>query len=155
MEIPVTSTTIVTKGTLIGHVLGEWDGFTFGKLIIERLDGVRIEFRFGKESQGTIPRIGSLVTVEHTSGILPEISKLVLIEDSDDSRHRSCYAPSLILGRSVGVGLFVLADFTLGFVLILMGFMAHERYPLTSVIYVLCGVPHIAISYLLWYFTGD
>jgi len=53
-----------TEGILTGHEVAEWAGFVSGKLIVKKKDGTRQEFRFGKESQGFIPKIGSLVSIQ-------------------------------------------------------------------------------------------
>ncbi|MGY5871531.1 MAG: hypothetical protein RTV72_04725 [Candidatus Thorarchaeota archaeon] len=156
MENQNTLQSIITEGTLIGHELGEWAGFTSGKLVVKKKDGVRVEFRFGKQSHGIIPKIGSFVSIEHPSGNFPEITKITFIESSDIYKEETdSFLDSLFLGKSNGVSLLVLTEVCVGFAMILFGLISGERNAHAPVIFGLCGIPHIIIGYLLWFYAGE
>lgn len=149
---------ILTEGILIGHELGEWAGFKSGRLVVKKNDGMRIEFRFGKESRGKVPRIGSLVTIEHTSGYLPEIFTIECVTKKEISLYKDgaeTFASSLFLGRSTGVNLLVLTEVITGIVVIMLGLLSGQTEQSAPLIFGLCGAPHIIIGYLIWYYSGE
>jgi len=146
---------VTTEGILIGHELAEWAGFVSGKIIVKKNDGTRIEFRFGRESQGTIPKIGSLVSIQHPMGILPEISRITFLEQTDLYRGHDSFLDTLLMGRSVGVVLLVLAAILGGFTIILAGLFWDGRNSSALVIFGICGISYISIGYLVWNYTGD
>ena len=153
MENPTIISYPTTEGTLIGHELGEWAGFTAGRLIVERQDGIRVEFRFGKDSEGVIPAIGSIVSIQHSIGPLPEIININSLEDTDIYQRTDSFLDSILLSRSSGVMLLVLAAICSGLTMILVGFNSGEL--LAQLILGTCGVSYMSIGYLLWYFTGE
>jgi hypothetical protein len=156
MENPSKVPSITTEGTLIGHELGQWAGFPSGKLIVQREDGLRVEFRFGKESQGTIPEIGSRLLIEHPLGYLPEIIRISFIERSDIYKEEAdSFTDSLFFGKSNWVTFLVVTEVCVGLAMIILGLISGERSPSAPMIFGLCGIPHIIIGYLLWFYTGE
>jgi len=153
---PLSVTT--TSGILIGKEIGEWAGFSSGRLIVKRNDGRRMEFRYGKESYGVIPKIGSLIVVEHTKGMVPEILKIELINESKSTFYQdiseTCES-SLFLGKPTSLLVFVFAEIIMGLLLVLIGLSAGPSKPMAPVIFGLCGIPHIVIGYVLWYYGGQ
>ncbi len=150
-QIPLTT----TEGILIGHELAEWAGFVSGKIIVKKSDGTRKEFRFGKESQGTIPKIGSRVSIQHRQGILPEIQRITFLEQMDIYRGYDSFLDSLLMGRSVGVVLLVLAAILGGITVILAGLFWEGRNTPALAIFGICGASYMLIGYLVWNYTGD
>jgi hypothetical protein len=148
--IPLTT----TEGVLIGHELAEWAGFVSGKLIVKKNDGTRVEFRFGKDSRGTIPKIGSLVSIQHPSGILPEIYKISFLEQVDLYKSNDSFLDSILMGRSIGVLLLVLSAICGGLIIILAGILWDGRESHAVAIFGACGVVYIMIGYLVWNYTG-
>jgi len=146
---------IITEGILIGHELAEWAGFVSGKIIVQKNDGTRIEFRFGKESQGTIPKIGSLVSIQHPLGILPEISRISFLKQTDIYRGHDSLLDSILMGRSMGVVLLVLAAILGGLTIILVGLFWEGRDSAALSIFGICGASYMLIGYLIWNYTGD
>jgi len=150
--------TTITIGTLIGLEIGEWAGFSSGRLIVKIDDGNRVEFRYGRESRGTIPKIGSLITIEHTRAMLPEILNIELISEHKSTFYEDLsesYASSFFLGRPISLMGFVLAEGIIGFILILMGLLSGTSHRMAPIIFGLCGTPHIIIGYVLWYYGGQ
>lgn len=146
---------MTTEGVVIGHELAEWAGFISGRVIIKKNDGTRVEFRFGKESQGTIPKIGSLVSIQHPVGIHPEVIKISFLGLRDIYKGNDSFLDSILMGRSSGVSLIVLAAIGGGLTMILIGLLSAGRTLPALVIFGLCGVLYVIIGYLLWIFTGE
>ena len=149
---------MVSSGILIGHEIGEWAGFTSGRLIVKRDDGERIDFLFGKESCGEIPKIGSLVAIEHTAGVRPEILKIELVDGKESTLYKEAaeyYGSSLFLGKPNAIAVFVIIEVILGLWIILLGLTRGEAGSMAPLILGLCGAPHIVIGYLLWNYAGE
>lgn len=158
MEEGEVSSSMHTTGILLGHEIGEWAGFKSGKLIVKRADGIRKELRFGKESRGSIPKIGSLVEIEHSTDNFPEIFTIDCIAEYENTLNKDeaeRFTSSLFLGRSTGVSVLVLTEILAGISVIFLGLLAGQTEQAAPLIYGLCGVPHIIIGYLLWYYTGE
>lgn len=147
-----------TTGILIGLEIGEWAGFPSGRLVVRRNDGRRMEFRYGKESRGLIPKIGGLIAVEHTKGTFPEILKIEIITEPKSNFYQDVskgYDSSFLWGRPTGLVLIVFTEVIIGFLLVLVGLSERIAKPMAPVIYGLCGIPHIIIGYVLWYYGGQ
>ncbi len=143
----------VTTGILIGHEIGEWAGVTFGRLILKKDDGERSELRLGRESLGEIPKIGSLIAVEHTKGTLPEILKIEIIKEPKSTFHQAIskpYESSLFFAELNSLVMCVLTEVIIGLLVILMGLFSGLSDPMALIIFGLCGIPHIIIAYLIW-----
>ncbi|MHA2026312.1 MAG: hypothetical protein ACW98U_10475 [Candidatus Thorarchaeota archaeon] len=149
---------LVTTGILIGTEIGEWAGFSSGRLTVKRDDGERTEFRFGKESRGVIPKIGSLVAIEHTADVCPEILKIELVDGNGGTLYKEAaeyYGSSLFLGKPNSIAVFVIIEVILGLWTILIGLTWGKTGSMAPLIIGLCGAPHIIIGYLLWNYTGE
>ena len=153
-DSPLMSLT-TTEGVLVGHELAEWAGFTSGRIFVEKKDGTRFEFRFGKDSRGIVPKIGSIVSVQHSLGICPEIIKIDFVEKIELYKGTNSLLDSLLMGRSTGVAMIVLAAMGGGLTMILFGLLTGGRTPFSLVVFGLCGVSYIIIGYLVWVFTGE
>ncbi len=145
----------VSEGILIGDELAYWAGFTSGKIIVQLNDGQRREFKIGKGTQGTIPPIGSLISINHTLGNFPEVIGLETLDSSKHMAIDNIHEPLLVLGRTIGVAILVLTDILLGFALIVMGLLYLDDGLLAPTIYVASGIPFVLLGYFLWFFTGD
>ncbi|MHA1948915.1 MAG: hypothetical protein ACXAAO_01490 [Candidatus Thorarchaeota archaeon] len=158
MEYQTKSTNELTRGILLGHEIGDWAGFISGRLTVKKEDGTRVEFRLGKESLGVIPIIGSLIAIEHTTGALPEIVKLDLINDDRSTLYKDAaevYSSTLFLGKPNAVAVFAITEIIVGILMLLLGYQLGARNSLAPVIFGGCGVPHIFLGYLLWNYAGE
>jgi len=157
MESQNPSKVTITTGILIGLEIGEWAGFTSGKLTVKEDDGGRIELRFGRESRGVIPEIGSLIEAEHTKGVFPEILNLEVISVPESTFYQDIsetYASSLFFAELNSLVTCVLTEVIIGFLVILMGLFWGLSNPMAPIIFGLCGIPHIIIGYMLWNYGG-
>ncbi|MFW9844921.1 MAG: hypothetical protein ACFFEV_10120 [Candidatus Thorarchaeota archaeon] len=149
---------MVTTGILLGHEIGEWAGFKSGKLIVKMKDGNRKELRFSQRSSGGIPKIGSIVEIEHTVDIFPEILTIECIDDDKSRLYKEgaqAYASTLFLGRSHGVNLLVFTLIFAGIATILLGLLSGATEAAAPLIFGLCGVPYIILGYLIWIYAGE
>ncbi|MFW9927217.1 MAG: hypothetical protein ACFFDM_10680 [Candidatus Thorarchaeota archaeon] len=147
----------ITSGILIGHEIGEWAGFVSGKLTIKKKDGERADFHFGRESRGMIPKIGSLVEIEHTGSVLPKIDEIKIIDEREDALYKESadsFRSSLLLGKPNVIAVFAMIEVILGLCTILIGLMLGEGGPAKSLFFALCGLPHLIIGYLIWNYVG-
>ena len=158
MEEGTVSPSMSTTGILLGHEIGEWAGFKSGKLIVKRPDGIRKEFRFGKESRGSIPKIGSIIEIEHTSDYFPEVLTIKCIDENESRLYKEgaqAYASSLFLGRSHGVNLLVFTLAFAGISTIALGLMSGVTEDAAPLIFGICGIPYIILGYLIWLYAGE
>jgi hypothetical protein len=53
------------EGIVIMTEIGSWAGFQSGRITIKCENDNRIDFRYGKDSDGIIPEIGDFVSVQN------------------------------------------------------------------------------------------
>jgi hypothetical protein len=155
-ENPLAST--ITSGILIGHEIGEWAGFVSGRLTVKTKDGERADFHFGQESRGEIPKIGSLVEIEHNEGVFPKIDAITLVDGEDVGLYKETaeyFGSSLFLGKPKAIAVFVIIELLLGLWTIFTGLTWGKAATSKSVIFALCGMVHITIGYLVWNYFGE
>ena len=158
MKEGAVSPSMVSTGILLGHEIGEWTGFKSGKLIVKRIDGNRKEFRFGKKSCGNIPKIGSIVEIEHTVDYFPEILTIKCIDENESRLYKEgaqAYASSLFFGRSHGVNLLVFTLVFAGISTIALGVLSGTTEAAAPLIFGLCGLPYVILGYLIWIYAGE
>jgi hypothetical protein len=155
-ENPLAAT--VTCGILIGSEIGEWAGFVSGRLTVQKKSGGRADFQFGKESRGEIPKIGSLVEIEHSESILPRIYEIRPLDEEDIGLYKDTaksFESSLLLGKPKTIAVFVLIEVILGIWTIFTGLTWGKPGAPKSLIFALCGMVHITIGYLVWNYFGE
>ncbi len=155
-ENPLAAT--ITTGILIGHEIGEWAGFVSGRLTVKTKDGERIDLRFGKESRGEIPKIGSLVEIHHTMGCFPKIHAIRHVDGENVGLYKKTaksFESSLFLGKPNVIAVFVIIEVILGFWAILTGLTWGNAGAAKSLIFALFGMIHITIGYLIWNYFGE
>ncbi|MFW9768408.1 MAG: hypothetical protein ACFFF9_07940 [Candidatus Thorarchaeota archaeon] len=158
MKAEISSETTITSGILIGHEIGEWAGFVSGRLTLKTISGERADFQFGKESRGEIPKIGSLVEIEHTRGILPRIHEISVVDGGEVALYKEpsvSFGSSLFLGKPNVIAVFVIIEVILGLWAILIGFTWGKVSAAKSLIFSLFGLVHLSISYLIWNYVGE
>jgi len=157
MESRNPSTVAVTTGILIGLEIGEWAGFTSGRLTVKEDDGGRIELRFGRESHGVIPEIGSLIKAEYTKGVFSEILNLELVSAPESTFYQDIsetHGSSLFFAELNSLVMCALTEVIIGLLVVLMGLFWGLSNPMAFIIFGLCGIPHIIIGYMLWNYGG-
>ncbi|MHA1909944.1 MAG: hypothetical protein ACW98Y_21810 [Candidatus Thorarchaeota archaeon] len=146
-----------TKGILLGHEIGEWAGFKAGPLTIRTEDGQKMNLRYGRESRGIVPPVGSRVSIEYTLGVLPEVLELSLVEEKGIeiySEEAESYASTLLWGRPKGSVAIAVTEVLAGIWIILIGLSLGAAKEMAPYIFGIFGAPHIIIGLALWEYAG-
>ena len=153
---PVGATT--TSGILIREEIGEWAGFISGRLTVKTRDGERADFQFGRESRGEIPKIGSMVEIQHSEGILPRIHEIRLVNGEDIGLYKEAskaFGSSLFLGKPKAIAVFVIIEMILALWTIFTGLTWGRAGTAKTMLFTICGMVHIGIGYLVWNYFGQ
>ncbi|UCE10882.1 MAG: hypothetical protein JSW61_02845 [Candidatus Thorarchaeota archaeon] len=156
---PVVIKPVLTTGIVMGCDVHDWAGFMSGTVILRRTDGERMALRYGKKSDGRIPKVGSRVTVTHSEGALLEIINIEILEENcmtiSEMAEQFREGLTYIAGRPLNSVIMVLGLILGGLTIVMFGILKSWKYPLALSFYGLVGVVDIAIGILLWNRLGD
>jgi hypothetical protein len=148
---------ISTSGVLIGHEIGEWSGFKAGNMTLKTSEGKRVTLRYGMDSEGDIPPIGSEIEVVHTPGSFPEIIRIGMNSKSRQKIYEDSvrqYENTLFFNRPKSAVVIALVEILAGLGLAFLGVLMMDSKPTALAIFTGCGIPHIIIGILLWEYAG-
>jgi hypothetical protein len=148
----------VTDGIVIGLEIGSWAGFHSGRITIMSENKNRIDFRYGKDSDGIIPKIGDFVRVVYTGENVHEISTIRIIEANHETFSQrlptKSSSISLIFGRPKGAFAIIVSEVFAGFYLIQMGLLMGLTRPAAPAIYGTVGFVQLVLAWLIWEYTS-
>ena len=149
--------TRIIEGIVIAIEIGSWAGFHSGRITIESENEDRSEFRYGRDSDGSIPKIGDFVSVEYTGESIHEISTIRIIEHNRESsyqkRSRQSSTLSLIWGRPKGAVAIVITMVLVGIYIIWAGLSLGNTRPAAPIIYGSVGFAQFIFAWLIWEYT--
>jgi hypothetical protein len=148
----------VTNGVVIGLEIGSWAGFHSGRITIMSEKKDRIDFRYGKDSDGIIPKIGDFIRVVYTGEHVHEISTIRIIEDNQrafSQRHSTkSNTISLIFDRPKGAFAIIVSEVFVGIYLMMEGLLMGLTRPAAPVIFGSVGFVQLFLAWLIWEYTS-
>ncbi|MGY5876557.1 MAG: hypothetical protein RTU30_12485 [Candidatus Thorarchaeota archaeon] len=151
------NSTCITIGILLGHEIGEWAGFKAGPLTIRTEDGEKLHLRYGRETRGSVPPVGSHVSVEYTLGTLAEVVEITLFADDVSEFYKKSlqsYESTLLWGRPKGSVALAITEILAGIGIVLIGISLGATKAMAPFIMGIFGAPHVLIGLVLWEYAG-
>jgi len=81
-------------GTILGADMSEMVGVPYGTMFIETREGERLNFQITKETEGSVPPIGSMISVEYVGDEIYRAVKIEIIQASGERKNLFLGLPS-------------------------------------------------------------
>ena len=146
------------EGIVIGMEIGSWAGFLSGSITIMCVNESRINFHYGRGSNGTVPEIGDYVSVEYFGEHVLEISNIAVVEKNLETSYerfsRKSTAIPLIWGRPKGAVAFAITEVFAGIFLIYWGLVTGISRPAAPAIFGVVGFAQLFLAWLIWEYNS-
>ena len=143
-------------GTIFGADLSEMAGVSFGTIIIETRDGDRMKFQITKDTEGSVPPIGSIISVVYVGDEMFRAVKIRTVQASGERRNPFFGLPSSrnnSQGTALERGLYDMVVIVILQSIIALGFMIIGLQPFVMSIadwfpylYLAMGIFHLIIA---------